>query len=386
MNQDGRSLLVNAIEVSKKASFTSKLKNPFYKTGTDTRINQRAMDWKFYRSFSNGVLYIRLETSDKDKVIETYFKNNTGIYGVAPDGFAAEITEVPMLWFLELTHLDISQEEIEISTFSIVQDNYNNVPCHKITMKSYQDDEVLMKITGDDEQLLSKNRDNYLSKRVFLREFWIGQTDNLIYCRKHYNGKGALIFKVDLGDVDFRSKIPQSLFTTPENVQRKFLECSDFTEVALGKFSNVKKRDGQNNIFLCDSDSIWKENYAKLIKIYDSSVLHFSGYGILTLSGIDINDSSIGISYHIKQTSVNKDGGLLAPKMAIITKTVINGRTITNNESNMQEQCGTYTFIINDNGNVTKITDFKYAGERNMPVARGIGWSLFINRDNWRLK
>jgi hypothetical protein len=68
------------------------------------------------------------------------------------------------------------------------------------------------------------------------------------------------------------------------------------------------------------------------------------------------------------------------------TKTVINGRTITNNESNMQEQCGTYTFIINDNGNVTKITDFKYAGERNMPVARGIGWSLFINRDNWRLK
>ncbi len=387
MAQDGRTLLVNALEVSGKSSFTSILKNPFYKEGKNTSLYQRTTDWKFYRFFSNGTMYIRLETLNENKVLETYIKNESGTYGLAPDGFAARILDATMLWFLELTHMDILPEEIQLSTFSVVQDSYNNVPCHKISMNTPQDDASLMIITGDEEQKFRENRENYLARRVFLREFWVGKKDNLIYCRKHYDRQGDLIFNVELGNVDENSKIPLSLFSTPKNVQKRYLKGSYFTSDAMREYFNLKKLDDRQNGFPDDiSDSRWEGNYAKLIKVFVPPLSRISGYGIGTLSEVDLIESGIGVSYRIsiRQTSVNKEGGLLAPKRVFLTKTVVNGQTIINNESNMQEQCGTYTFVINDNGDVTKITDFKYSGERNVALARGIGWSLFITRDDWK--
>lgn len=242
MAQDGHSLLANALQASKKASFSTSMKNPFPKATLDKDILPYGTDWKFYRLYKDDkTLYLRLDILAKDQTIETYVKNADGIYGLAADGFAAKIIEVPVLWVPESTHLDISREELELSSYSVYQTSYNNTPCYRIIMKTPQDSDTLMKITGEDQGQFNKNRQRYYSKRVFYREFWIGQNNSFIYCRRHYNNNGKLIFSVELGNVSFADTFPKETFATPKNVKGQFIERNFFASRALAKMLNDRK-------------------------------------------------------------------------------------------------------------------------------------------------
>jgi hypothetical protein len=123
-----------------------------------------------------------------------------------------------------------------------------------------------------------------------------------------------------------------------------------------------------------DFGSVEKVNYAKIFVFWDGFILPFSGIETHTLSSFSSLNRNTGIFYSVDQTSINKAGGVLAPNPVII-----------DNKPTKIEQCGTYTFVISVNGDVKRIANFKYSGERNIEVARGIGWSIFITRDDWKL-
>ena len=55
-----------------------------------------------------------------------------------------------------------------------------------------------------------------------------------------------------------------------------------------------------------------------------------------------------------------------------------------NNETTYFNQCGTYNILINARGETIKIPKFVYRGEKNIMVARGNGWSMFISREVWK--
>ena len=281
MAQDGRSLLKKALESSKKASFIAIMKNPFPNVTHEQDILPHATLWKFYRCFSGGNVYLRLETSAGGKAIEAYLSNETGVYGVAADGFSAEIIEVPMLWFPELTHLDISAEEIELSSYSVHTDNYNNAPCYRIIMRTPKNDAELMKITDDGEEQYQANRKRYLEKRVFTREFWVGRENNFIYFRKHYNSNGKLIFSVELGNVEFNPSFSPALFATPKDVRGKFIERKFFASRSLGEMIASRKISFRTKF--CDwTTSFWQDHFDTIIR-WLSRVMAVIGIGIFIL-------------------------------------------------------------------------------------------------------
>lgn len=80
-----------------------------------------------------------------------------------------------------------------------------------------------------------------------------------------------------------------------------------------------------------------------------------------------------GIQYSIRQTSRDNSG-----KMKEVP-----GPVIIADKPQMIQQCGTYDIVVSVNGDVTRISDFRYSGEKNVEVARGIGWSIHISRDTW---
>ncbi len=246
--QDGRSLLLNAMESSRQANFVATMKNPYHPQKDKEEILPYAPDWKFFRYMENGKLFLRLEASLNGKITETYVKNDKGIYGVAADGFAARIIEVPMIWYPELVHLEISQEEMALSSFEVGRSHYNNIPCHKVIMKTPRSDESLRKITGDSPDQFQENRKRYFSKRVFVREFLVGTDNNLIYSRKHYNGNGALIFNVELGAVDRNFVFSSKLFEKPSNVKGVFIERMFFASKALEKMIEERKPSTMSRI------------------------------------------------------------------------------------------------------------------------------------------
>lgn len=80
-----------------------------------------------------------------------------------------------------------------------------------------------------------------------------------------------------------------------------------------------------------------------------------------------------GIGYSIRQTSKDDSG----------TAEKVPGPVIIDGKPQMIQQCGTYDIVVSANGDITRISGFRYSGEKNMEVARGIGWSLYVSKDKW---
>ncbi len=128
------------------------------------------------------------------------------------------------------------------------------------------------------------------------------------------------------------------------------------------------------NLTSCKPGAEPRTTYAKVFVFWDGQFMGASGYESYTLgTNFSSLEENSGLYYKIKKTSTNKQGGVLAPDPVII-----------NNTPRMMEQCGTYEITVSQNGDITKIDNFVYNGERNIPVARGIGWSMYITREDWR--
>lgn len=282
--QDGGSVLKRALRSSQEMSFSASMHNPFSVKKSEKDILPYGPYWKFYRLYQGDVLYLRLDISTKDKLIETYLKNKDGTYGLAADGFAARIIEIPMLWYPELTHLNISDEEMKLSSYSIYKTLYNHRTCYKVIMRTPQDTKSLMKIIGDSKEEFQINKDRYLSKRVFVREFFIDQRNFFIYSRQHFNRNGKLIFKVELGDVVFEPSLKLDLFKTPKKVRGQFIERNFFASRALEKMTKDQRLsfvDSMGNWIKSIGNSIW--NNIDMIAKWFSPILAMIGIACIII-------------------------------------------------------------------------------------------------------
>lgn len=125
----------------------------------------------------------------------------------------------------------------------------------------------------------------------------------------------------------------------------------------------------------CNSSILKNSDYAKIYFFWYPPTSSVTGYEVSNLASYSSLDDNTGLFYKIEQTSINKNGNLQAPSSVIIDDKPV-----------MVEQCGTYNFTISLNGDVIHINDFEYSGEKNIQVARGIGWSMYITRENWKNK
>ncbi len=237
--QSGRELLEQAFEVSRASSFQAAMRNPFRPAKTDKEILPYAEKWVFYRLAADGQIYLRLDSfvpgrTAKDRLIESYVKNESGTYGRAADGFAAEIVDVPLLWYPELIFMPIDPQEFALAEVDVSTTTHGDIPCYKVVVRVPADDGALMRITGESRAQFQAHRDRYRSRREFTYEFVIGRQDSLIYERRHYNLNGKLIFAMSLGTVDATAP-NRALFQTPPHLKGCFIKRNFFASRVLEK-------------------------------------------------------------------------------------------------------------------------------------------------------
>ena len=120
-----------------------------------------------------------------------------------------------------------------------------------------------------------------------------------------------------------------------------------------------------------------KTSYAKVYMFFDGLHKKCIGYEVFTLSNYTSSQEDSGIQYRVTQTKVDPKGKLFAPNPVQILD--LDGNPI----DNRLQQCGTYKIEVSENGVMTRISNLEYSGEATLPVARGIGWSMYISRENW---
>lgn len=122
----------------------------------------------------------------------------------------------------------------------------------------------------------------------------------------------------------------------------------------------------------CGSEQPSTGGYAKLIVGIDGFYHPQLGETAFVLGNFTFEDEALGLTINVVRKSVDPEGGVLAP-----------GFREVDGVRQKIEQCGTYSIGINVNGEVCRIRDFRYSGEANLIVARGVGWYVQISRKEW---
>ena len=162
------------------------------------------------------------------KIVETYIKNQEGIWGNSADGFSAGIFEVQQLWFPELMFEPFSEIEIESAVYTKARSvRKNNRLCNKIIVSLPTTTSFLQKSTGESTEILRERSKIYLSNRAFKYEFLIDSEEKIIVSRKHYNAQGNMIFE------------------TPSGIKGQFVEQSFFASRVLKKMIENDKKEAQ---------------------------------------------------------------------------------------------------------------------------------------------
>ena len=235
----GRELLEQALKQSRRAVFSAELKNPYPMKSKEQGGIPYAPEWHFYRLANETGIFLRVDTLRKGKLIVRYVKNASGNYGQAADGFAAQIIEVPQLYYPELSHLAIDPAELRFSSYSVTPETYQGIACYKIVMNTPRSEALLRRITGEDENTFNANRKRYRLHRAFVREFLVDRERLWIYSRRHFNEIGELIFSVEFQRINLNTPSPE-LFATPENLQGIFVEQTFFAHRLLETMIKAK--------------------------------------------------------------------------------------------------------------------------------------------------
>lgn len=267
--------LLEAMERNRAASYTVTLANPYREITGESDLIPYAPDWVFYRFYRNGELFLRLEERKDGQLVGAYVKNSEGIFGFYSNGFAAEILDVPPLWYPELIHLETPADELAICSFEettvrIGSENYTKISV--ITPKNAGD---IQKLTGEAQGEFKKRWKYYKENRPFVREFFIG-SDGLIQILRHYNYAGKLIFDLNLAGMELLAGPDDSLFATPPDLKGLFINRSSFGQQTLSLMIERQK------------PSIWSgigQWFAKACRIGSPEFINGCSV-LLTLAGI----------------------------------------------------------------------------------------------------
>jgi len=227
---DAERILQDALIKSASADFAAEIINPFTEESIQIIILPRTEKWKFYRQTTPDGVNLRLDMYDDSNSIQvSYIQNNSGTYGTDNDAWNAKVLNVPYLWFPELTHAAIMPEEWRQCKFEVNEAEFNGRKCYEVTAK-YQYDEASV---AQSDPLFSYYKNEYLKKRTFIKRFMIDKETELILSRRHYNKDGEQIFICEFANVDFETKLSDSLFKTPDDIKYTFWDWKGFASKKL---------------------------------------------------------------------------------------------------------------------------------------------------------
>ncbi len=241
----GHTILQRAFEQSAKSNLKVQMRNPLPPRPKELMILPYANKLIFYRKIIEKDVCLRVETVRttrySNEVLEVFIKNSEGIWGMAPDGFSAEVIEVPLVWLIELMFTPLTETELAYASYAIpVIKKYNGRNCYKIVVKLPYTEEFLHKITKEPIADISKKKSLYLSERPFFYEFLIDCQRYIIVDRKHYNANGKTIFSVNFDHWESLSN-SEKLFLTPSRIEGKFLVHDFFSSRILEKMLKDRK-------------------------------------------------------------------------------------------------------------------------------------------------
>lgn len=274
-----RNVLVKSFEYSKASSLKVQMSNPFQPLPKGLQILPYAEKLIFYRNFTSKGLNLRVETFQvnrkKDKKLETYIKNLDGVFGVAPDGFAAEVFEVQDLWIVELMFQSFSNEELSFAKFDqLGYTKYKGKDCYRVIISFPRTEDFLCQITGESKMEVLAKKSMYMRERPFKYDFLIDQKSNIIVSRKHYNAYGKLIFSIafeqwqNLRDV-------KGLFDTPSDIKGKFVEQKFFSSRLLDKMIKAKKQKYKK-----------RSNFPFYVQVFEEWILRNGSILFATIAGV----------------------------------------------------------------------------------------------------
>ena len=183
---------------------------------------------RYYRhTGEDGVVYRRAEIIRNGAAEEVYIANASGQYGVI-DEYRGRIGETFILFDLDFLHLPIDSMELSNSVYEVADGTYNGIPCYELRMKVGPSDLLLADISGKPFLEVQDVHGEFRRVRPFVRVFWIGKEDHIIYARKHYNALGKLLIAQELGTVLPEDSGNMDLYETPSGIQESFYFRPDF--------------------------------------------------------------------------------------------------------------------------------------------------------------
>ena len=109
-------------------------------------------------------------------------------------------------------------DSYNIGSYSISEENRNEIPCYRIEVKLPTDDATLAKLAKITLEQLNKERDDVKTRSLAAMTFWVGKEKPFIYACAYYNLYGKKIIAMDWGTVDLSSPIDKNIFKLPEHV------------------------------------------------------------------------------------------------------------------------------------------------------------------------
>ncbi|WP_176011645.1 hypothetical protein [Victivallis sp. Marseille-Q1083] len=207
---DGKALLAKSFAVSPQFSYIAEVER--------LDLHNPALTAKYFRQVDpDGQTRQRLEFYEQGHLKETYIQNDSGQYGII-DGVAAAIHEVLILARPEVMETPLNKAEFYDCRFTATEDSYRSIPCYRITVTDPDDTILVASMSQVPLNEVENAGSEFNKRRPFIRDFWVGREDNILYCRRHYNRAGKLIYEAERGKLEKMPRFQPDWFATPENL------------------------------------------------------------------------------------------------------------------------------------------------------------------------
>ncbi len=262
--EEPEKILENAFRNSATQSYHVEVARPFL---FRPEITKAVVDRKF---LAEDKIYLRMELFEKDRLVETYWRNDDGLFGqigqtVAQLGISYNLPA------LEDILLPIPEEEFSHSTWEVEEVTLKGVPGYRI-IQTIDPDFRLSQVPNriDDEKI----KHYAVGKRVFL----IG-VDNILYRRQHYNFLGRLLTEQNLLDAQFNFPFPEDHFASPERTDIHLLSDAKFKSMWQNEQYIDVSLPQRNTSFDARRITRWLLNNGSLLAV-GSVVLLLVAWGI----------------------------------------------------------------------------------------------------------
>ncbi len=245
---DGRKILTDAVERSRKMSFTADTRAVVYQFAWKSE-KESEEDVKYSRYVSDdGQVLLRLDVANWLPGEEYYLHNKYGWFGVI-SGSAAQITDIPLLRHFELNHAGIDEKILSSAEYRIKEIWHNQRRCFELTLVN----DSVTASNGQNAKSFRKSDSNNVEPAV-RRVFVIDRNNGFIYIRKDFNQKGEEILSVDLGRVDFTPPA-KKLFKLPRHVEYQMNSVRQF-------------QDYMTDDVMFQDDSVWPQIRDFLVSLW----------------------------------------------------------------------------------------------------------------------